>query len=450
MKDRSVLTAGQYTAEDYDKAMKEPVVLAAQATPRWRAPHFVWQVRRELGSILCGPDVGQDCEKIDTGGYKVITTLDWKMQQAAEKWSNAAGRGPVQKNPAAYYKSAKVPYRQWLKNLEGKGVNNAALASIDYRTGQVLAYTGSAGYYLPSKTKKFSPQFDVLADGWRQPGSAFKPINYITGIEDRTLTAASLFMDVTTDFGGGWTPTDADQMERGPLRLREALQVSLNIPSIKAAAYNGVDHVLQSARKFGIRFQPGVGSRALGRDRDDGDPHGRPRERLRCHRERRRPRPQDDDHQGHRPTRERHLAARGLVSQAEEGREPAGGLHRHEHPRLQHRPGPEPVLERAQARNGGRRPPAGGTQDRDDGLHDRPHGSGLYAPPKDKTKYAIVTGTWMGNSDNSAPPEGVVALESAATLWQEYMNETTKALPIADFIRAGRHRRGERSTRTAG
>ncbi len=48
MKTRSVLTGGKYTDADYDAAQKEPVILAAQAAPRWRAPHFVWQVRREL------------------------------------------------------------------------------------------------------------------------------------------------------------------------------------------------------------------------------------------------------------------------------------------------------------------------------------------------------------------------------------------------------------------
>jgi membrane peptidoglycan carboxypeptidase len=435
MKDRSVLTAGQYTAEDYDNAMKEPVVLAAQAAPRWRAPHFVWQVRRELGNILCGPDVGQDCAKIDTGGYKVITTLDWPMQQSAEKWSNAAGRGPVQKDPAAYYKKLKTPYRQWLKNLEGKGVNNAALATIDYRTGQLLAYTGSAGYYLASKTKKFSPQFDVMADGWRQPGSAFKPINYITGIEDHTLTAATLFMDVVTDFGGGWTPTDADRMERGPLRLRQALQVSLNIPSIKAAAYNGVDHVLQTARKFGIRFQPGVDPglsvgigttdihmvdlvSAYGAIANAGvlvprttiikvtDPQGNviwPVEGA-AKKKTKVVSPQAA-----------YIVTNILASNTDPAQNPFWSAR---------------MLTNAA---GDRRPAAlkTGTTDSTIDLT----AAGFVAPPKDKTKYALVTGTWMGNSDNSAPPEGVVALESAATLWQEYMNEITRTLPIANFSR---------------
>ena len=72
---------------------------------------------------------------------------------------------------------------------------------IDYRTGQVLAYVGIASY-TSKGNKKFQPQFDVLADGWRQPGSAIKPIDYAIGIDEKTLTAATMFMDVVTNFGG--------------------------------------------------------------------------------------------------------------------------------------------------------------------------------------------------------------------------------------------------------
>ena len=62
-------------------------------------------------------------------------------------------------------------------------------------------------------------------------------------------------MDVVTDFGGGWTPADADRLERGPLRLRQAIQVSLNIPAIKAAIEIGPDRVFERAKDFGIRWQ---------------------------------------------------------------------------------------------------------------------------------------------------------------------------------------------------
>ena len=142
---------------------------------------------------------------------------------------------PNAKDTAASLKALKVKPASWITNLRGKDVRNGALIAIDYRTGHILAYVGSANYYAESKNPKFQPKFDVLADGWRQPGSAMKPINYITGIESRTLTAASMFMDVSTDFGGKYVPLNSDKLERGPVRLRQALQFSLNIPAVKAA-----------------------------------------------------------------------------------------------------------------------------------------------------------------------------------------------------------------------
>jgi membrane peptidoglycan carboxypeptidase len=58
---------------------------------------------------------------------------------------------------------------------------------------------------------------------------------------------------------------------------------------------------------------------------------------------------------------------------------------------------------------------------------------GYLAPPKDPDAPALVVGTWMGNSDNSAPPQGVFALESAASLWQSFLTQASKGMPIADF-----------------
>src|SRR5438270_8280305 len=124
------------------------------------------------------------------------------MQQTAEKWVQAAVLGPNQPDTAAYLKGKGITNAPWITNLRGKNIHNGALVATDYRTGRILAYVGSAQYYSTTKSRQFQPQFDVLANGWRQPGSAFKPINYITGFEDRTITPATMFMDVATDFGG--------------------------------------------------------------------------------------------------------------------------------------------------------------------------------------------------------------------------------------------------------
>ena len=124
---------------------------------------------------------------------------------------------------------------QWVKNLRGKDVHNGALVAIDYQTGELIAYVGSANYYAAKSTKQFQAKYDVVGDGFRQPGSAFKPFNYLIGIDDKRITAGSMFMDTATDFGGNYTPKDADDLERGPVRVRNALQFSLNIPSVKTA-----------------------------------------------------------------------------------------------------------------------------------------------------------------------------------------------------------------------
>ena len=159
-------------------------------------------------------------------------------------------------NPQQQATDLKIPYTDWLKNLRGQNVWNAAMSAIDYQTGEIIAYVGSGDYYATRKVNtRFQPQFDVLANGWRQPGSAFKPFNYVTGIDDRTMTASTLLMDVSTDFGGGYTPSDADGLERGPLRARQALQFSLNIPAVKALDMNGIQRVFDNAKAFGMNFQ---------------------------------------------------------------------------------------------------------------------------------------------------------------------------------------------------
>jgi membrane peptidoglycan carboxypeptidase len=262
------LSGSLHTPDDYEAAKSQPIVLAPQLGNRWRAPQFVLQVRQELGTILC-PDVSPDqCDKIDTGGYHVTTTLDLTMQSAVQKWLYAAAYAPNHPGTTSALANLKIPHADWgwLENLSGKNIHNAASAVEDYRTGQILAYAGSAT--TSHASSKFQPQFDVLSDGWRQPGSSIKPINFSIGIEDKTMTAATLFMDVTTNFGGSYVPTQADHAERGPVRLREALQFSLNI--LDQGRPDGRARPLLSARGLRRPLPAGDGARHV-----DGDRHAR-------------------------------------------------------------------------------------------------------------------------------------------------------------------------------
>jgi membrane peptidoglycan carboxypeptidase len=253
---RTPLSGTQYSQADFEAAKQEEVVLGPQTTPQWLAPHFVWAVQKELATKLCGEGV-PTCDVLASGGLRITSTLDAKIQAIAEKWVKAAAIVPNAPNPDAAAKAIgfKNGAEAWMKNLRGRQIRNGALVALDYQTGELIAYVGSADYYSTKSTAKFQAKFDVVGSGYRQPGSAFKPFNYLTAIDDGKLRASTMLMDASTDFGGGYSPADADNLERGPVRVRTALQFSLNIPSVKTMQINTPERVFARAQEFGMQFK---------------------------------------------------------------------------------------------------------------------------------------------------------------------------------------------------
>ena len=240
----------ELTAEQLKAALNEKIVLKKPRAVRFDAPHFVWAMRSELDAILA------DREPITRGGYRVLTTLDMRAQRLGEKYVEAGARVPNLSGSAYYQAITQLGLRQdsgWISRLRGANIRNGALVALDYRTGDILAYVGSAGYYR-KKSPRFDPRYDHAGQGRRQPGSSWKPIVYATGIDSGALTAGSVVLDITTPFGAGWTPKDADRLERGPILVREALMYSLNIPAIRALDRVGVRTVRKYATKAGLTF----------------------------------------------------------------------------------------------------------------------------------------------------------------------------------------------------
>src|SRR3954449_10777743 len=431
METRSPLTGDKHSLAEYEAAKSEPVELVQQVSAAWKAPHFVWQVRRELGQMYC-PDSPSDCPDVDTKGLKVISTLDWTMQKATEKWVYVAARGPNAKDPSSLLASRKIPRaaRSWIMGLRGHNINNAAAAIEDYRTGEILAYAGSASY-TSKGNKKSQPQSDVLADGWRQPGSAIKPIGYAIGIDDKTLTAATMIMDVTTNFGGNFIPTQADKLERGPVRVRSALQFSLNIPAIKATIMSGLDHVFERTHDFGLTYpktavpvlSEGIGTLevhpidllgAYGTIANSGV--RMPRQVISTI--------LDSDGRTEWPTPQTTPKGSRVIS--------AGAayiltdiLAGNTDKKV------NPFWGKWAIYDGGTRRPAayktGTTSDNRDGA-----AYGFLAPPSDKTAPALAVGVWMGNSDNT-PNDGKLSLDTSAPLWSSILTEVSKGEKIAKF-----------------
>jgi membrane peptidoglycan carboxypeptidase len=428
------------TPREVEEALEEEVVLAGERPTIMRAPHFSWAVRdeliRQLGSL----------DAVETGGYRVITTLDWEGQKLAERYLYGAAIIPHLPRQQAEKAMESMEFRKadraWIRALRGKDVHNGALVALDYRTGDVLAYAGSAGYYREDMaSRQFQPQHDA-ARAHRQPGSAFKAIVYAAAFDRKVLTPASLLLDISTDFGGGWAPKNADELERGPMLVRQALQQSLNLPAIRALERVGNEPVADVAEKLGINFLNGrdaflqsglagaigtVETRpldltaafgALGNggvkvptrlilsiDQADGaSVYQAP-----------------DQPEGERAVSPQ---AAFLVNDILAGNtDPAQNSWWSR--TLAIRNGPD----------GQRRPAAAKTGTTDFRKDFSTYG--YLAPPEDIDTPALAVGVWMGNSDDTAPKARVQAtsLTSAGQVWHAFLRDYSKGMAVARFER---------------
>jgi penicillin-binding protein 1C len=199
-----------------------------------RAPHFVMAVENYLVQKY-----GEN--EVDNGGLKVITTLNWTLQQQAE---TAVTQG-VARNTQLYQ------------------ATNAALVAEDPTTGQILALVGSANYFDTSN----DGNFDVATQGLRQPGSSLKPFIYMTGFQ-MGYTPDTILFDVPTEFSTNpecpavpdynstntkcFHPQDFEGTFAGPLSVRDALAQSVNVPAVKMLYLVGEKNAVQNAYNFGL------------------------------------------------------------------------------------------------------------------------------------------------------------------------------------------------------
>ena len=192
---------GYIKEEEKNSAQAEELVIK-QTFNNIEAPHFVLYVKEQLVSKY-----GETM--VDTGGLKVITTLDWDKQEIAQK----------------------IMDEEADEILKAADADNTSLVSIDPKTGQILAMLGSRNFF----DDEIDGQFNVATLGKRQPGSSFKPIVYAAAFE-KGYTPDTVLFDTITNFaasGKDYIPKNYDLKERGPLTVRQALQGSLNIPAVK-------------------------------------------------------------------------------------------------------------------------------------------------------------------------------------------------------------------------
>ncbi len=217
------------TEEEYQQAKREKVIFLPQRAGSIKAPHFVFYVIDELRRYYTE-------EEIQKAGLRVITTLNYNLQEKGEE----------------------IVKRYAEENTEKFNATNAALVALDPRTGEILTMVGSRDYF----DEEIDGNFNIaLAE--RQPGSAFKPFVYAAALE-KGYTSETVVFDVATQFStacdpsnltsedGCYSPKNYDNRFRGPVTFREALAQSINVPAVKALYLAGTQNALDLARRMGI------------------------------------------------------------------------------------------------------------------------------------------------------------------------------------------------------
>jgi len=225
----------KYISQEQANEAKSRNIQFAESSQGIEAPHFSLMVTDELITKY-----GEDF--VRENGLSVFTTLDWDLQKEAE--------AAVQK-----FSEQNITY----------GAHNAALVTIDPRTGEILAMVGSRNWHgnsepadcISGASCTFDPKLNVsTALPGRQPGSAFKPFVYAEAFL-KGATEQTIVVDEPTNFGiwgdEEYKPQNYDGKFRGPVTLRDALAQSLNVPSVKVLAdIAGLQDSIELAKRMGI------------------------------------------------------------------------------------------------------------------------------------------------------------------------------------------------------
>ncbi len=206
---------GYISEAERDAGRAEEIVLFHDTDAK-RAGYYTETAIREAASIL-----GIDRDALYTGGYRVYTALDPRLQIKCE--SILADD--------AFFPQSDV---------------QAALVVQHTNSGLVAALVGGRN------TESFS--FNRATDIRRQPGSVIKPvICYAPALESGNYTAASMLLDEKTAFGD-YAPDNFGSKYYGWVTMREAVTRSLNIPAVRVLSDLGVSDAKAFAKQLGIAF----------------------------------------------------------------------------------------------------------------------------------------------------------------------------------------------------
>lgn len=205
MRNQELITASECT-----KAQNEPIKTAGLKESSVKAPYFVAWVKKQLIKKYGESTVYR-------GGLQIKTTLDYEKQKVAEKTAREV--------------------------LNKKGDPDASIVSVDPKTGEVLVMVGGKDFE--------KQQFNVAAQGKRQPGSAFKTF-VLTSALEQGISTEKVYKTAARSFNVGSSVWKVTGSSSGPQTLRNSTVKSINSVFAELILEIGPDKVVDTAQRMGI------------------------------------------------------------------------------------------------------------------------------------------------------------------------------------------------------
>lgn len=234
-----MLEVGYISQEEHDVAIKEVNEQGMKFTKGERTTNYSYHTDALINQLVEDLMEEKQLSKaaaqtyLQTKGLKIYSTEVASIQSAAQEAMNNGKRLDSKTNV----------------DENGNVIQSqAGIVIIDHKTGYVLGCVGGLG-------EKTAGGFNRATQARRRPGSTIKPLASVAvGLEEKVITAATLYNDDTTDFYvKGWNPHNYGGINYGIISIRQAIETSQNIPFIKVVKELTTEKSIDYLENFGIK-----------------------------------------------------------------------------------------------------------------------------------------------------------------------------------------------------
>ena len=228
---KKMYEAGFISNKDYTNAMKATVALAPFKAYEKKTGYYIEYVKQALEEHV------EDPQEIYTTGFNIKTPISLKMTNYAYEAIERGIQAYQKRHPQA------IP-------------PEVALIAMEIKTGELKVLIGGRDFSV-------SP-YNRAVQAKRQPGSAFKPIIYLTAL-DQGYTPDTMLRDSPISFtnpytGVVWSPKNYGNEYHGDVTMRTALELSLNTATVRLLEKVGIENVIDMAKQLHINsnFEPNL------------------------------------------------------------------------------------------------------------------------------------------------------------------------------------------------